>query len=92
MGKEIRTHDNVYVFDHSKVNFYLRKVNESWLWHRRLGHMNFDSLIRVRKLGAVRGFPRMSRPDKSIVSHVNFVSRVELISIQKSSLHIDHWS
>ena len=66
MGKAIRTHNNVYVFDESMVKFYLRKENEEWLQQRRLGYMNFDILIKVSKMGVVRGLPRISRPSNSI--------------------------
>lgn len=63
MGKAIIIHKNVYVFDDSKVNYYLKKKNGAQLCQRRLGHINFDILIRVSKMGVVRGFPRLSRPD-----------------------------
>jgi len=66
VGKADMTHNKVYVFDDSRVNYYLSKKNEAKLWHRRLGHMNFSSLMRVNKIGAMRGFLRLSRTDNSI--------------------------
>lgn len=30
------------------------QVDESWLWHKRLGHINFDNLVKVSKKGYVR--------------------------------------
>jgi len=51
VAKVIGTHNNVYVFDESRVSFNLRKKNEPWLWNMRLGHNNFDNLIKVRNVG-----------------------------------------
>ena len=31
VGKEIKTHNNVYVFDDSRVSYYLSKTNEAQL-------------------------------------------------------------
>lgn len=76
VGKTIRTHNNVNVFDGSGVNFYLRNTNEAWLWHKGLGHMNFDNLIRVIKLGIVRGLWRLSRPENSIFKSCQFGKQV----------------
>lgn len=57
VGKEIKTPNNVYVFS---------KMNEAWLWNKRLDHINFNILIKVSKLGYVRGLLRLSLPDNSI--------------------------
>jgi hypothetical protein len=32
---------------------------ELWKWHRRLGHLSFDSLSRLSGLGLVRGLPKL---------------------------------
>lgn len=72
VAKPVKTQNNVYVFDESIVSCYMRKTNQTWLWHRRLGHMNFGSLIKVSKIEAVRGFPRLSRPDNSIYKYCQF--------------------
>lgn len=92
VGKAIRAHNNVYVFDNSRVNYFLRETNEAWLWHKRLGHMNFDNLIKVSKMGVVRGLPRLSKPDNTICKSCCLESRPGLISSQKSSPHLDLWS
>ncbi|GKD85804.1 retrovirus-related pol polyprotein from transposon TNT 1-94 [Tanacetum coccineum] len=33
--------------------------NKSWLWHRRLSHLNFDTLNQLAKHGLVRGLPNL---------------------------------
>ncbi|GKA72013.1 retrovirus-related pol polyprotein from transposon TNT 1-94 [Tanacetum coccineum] len=32
---------------------------KSWLWHRRLSHLNFDYITQLAKQGMVRGLPRL---------------------------------
>ena len=38
VAKGIRTENNVYVLKEGKEECHLRKYDESWLCHRRLGH------------------------------------------------------
>ena len=67
VAKGIRTKNNVYVLkeeDEEECN--LRKYDESWLWHRRLGHLNFDHIIKLKNNGAVKDLPKISKPYDSI--------------------------
>ena len=49
-----------------KEECHLSKYDESWLWHRRLGHLNFDHLIKLRNNAAVKDFPKISKPYDSV--------------------------
>jgi hypothetical protein len=49
VAKGIRTENNVYVLKEEKEECHLRKYDESWLWHRRLHHLNFDHIIKLHK-------------------------------------------
>jgi transposase InsO family protein/DNA-binding transcriptional MerR regulator len=62
VAKGIRTDNNVYVLKEDKEECHLRKHDEIWLWHRRLGHLNFDHLIKLKNLEAVKDLPRISKP------------------------------
>jgi hypothetical protein len=66
VGKGIRTENNVYVLKENREECHLRKHDESWLWHRRLGHLNFDHLIKLKNLEAVKDLPRISKPQESM--------------------------
>nr|GFA53457.1 retrovirus-related Pol polyprotein from transposon TNT 1-94 [Tanacetum cinerariifolium] len=33
--------------------------NKSWLWHRRLSHLNFGAINHLARLGLVRGLPKL---------------------------------
>jgi hypothetical protein len=54
--------ENVYTIDFdnmtSKESICLAAINEnSWLWHRRLGHVNMELLSKLSKLDLVKGLP-----------------------------------
>nr|GEU89172.1 retrovirus-related Pol polyprotein from transposon TNT 1-94 [Tanacetum cinerariifolium] len=38
---------------------YKASETKSWLWHRRLSHLNFDTLNKLAKDGLTRGIPRL---------------------------------
>jgi FtsZ-binding cell division protein ZapB len=62
VAKGVRTENNVYILKEEREECHLSKYNESWLWHRRLGHLHFDHLIKLRNRAAVRDFPEISKP------------------------------
>nr|GEZ86370.1 retrovirus-related Pol polyprotein from transposon TNT 1-94 [Tanacetum cinerariifolium] len=41
------------------VSKFLASKTKSWLWHRRLSHLNFDTLNKLAKDGLARGIPRL---------------------------------
>jgi hypothetical protein len=61
-AKGIRTENNVYVLKENREKCHLSKHDESWLWHKRLGHLNFDHLIKLRNIEVVKDLPRISKP------------------------------
>jgi hypothetical protein len=66
VDKGIRIENNVYVMKENREEWHLRKHDESWLWYRRLGHLNFDHLIKLKTLEAVKDLPRISKPQDSM--------------------------
>ena len=44
-------------------------VDESWLWHGRLGHLNFDNLVKISKREAIRDLPKIVKPHNSVCKH-----------------------
>ena len=49
-----------------KEECHLRKYDEIWIWHRRLGHLNFDHIIKLVNNGKVNDLPKISNPYDSI--------------------------
>jgi hypothetical protein len=66
VARGIRTENNVYVLKENRKECHLSKHDESWLWHRRLRHLNFDHLIKLKNLEAVKDLPRISKPQDSM--------------------------
>jgi hypothetical protein len=50
------------VLKENREECHLSKHDERWLWHRRLGHLNFDHLIKLKNLEAVKDLPRILKP------------------------------
>ena len=66
----IRTSNNVYILNEIKGEiFYMGKTDESWLWHRRLGHMNFDNLVKIDTKQAMRDMAKITKPSNTICKH-----------------------
>ena len=65
VGTAIRNSNNVYILENEN-QCYLSMVDESWLWHRRMGHLNFDNLSKISTKEVVRDLPK-------IVVHLNYV-------------------
>jgi hypothetical protein len=66
IAKGVRTENNVYVLKEDKEKCHLRKFDESWLWHRRLGHLNFDHIVKLNNEGTVKYLPRISKPNNYV--------------------------
>jgi hypothetical protein len=65
-----RTSNNIYVLSEiGNEKCCLGKEDESWLWHRRMGHMHFDNLVKVNKREAVREMPQITKPTNTLCKH-----------------------
>ena len=50
-------------------------VDESWLWHIRLGHLSFDNLAKISTKEAVIGPPKIVVPLNYVCKIVNMGSK-----------------
>jgi hypothetical protein len=66
IAKGVRTENNVYVLKEDKEKCHLRKLDESWLWNRRFGHLNFDHIVKMNHEGTVKDLPRISKPNNYV--------------------------
>ena len=69
----------------------LRKKDESWLWHRRMGHMHFDNLVKVSKREVVREIPQITKPTNTYASIVNKETKQRPGSNQRNIQQQNHW-
>jgi hypothetical protein len=70
VGKAARTSNNIYVLTEiGKEKCCLGKEDESWLWHRIMGHMHFDNLVKVSKREVVKEMPQITKPTNTLCKH-----------------------
>jgi len=50
----VRIDNNVYVLKEKTKRCFLSKIDESWLWHKKLGHMKFDQIVKLSKKNIVK--------------------------------------
>ena len=62
-----RIPNNIYILDEiKKEKCFLGREDESWLWHKRMGHIHFGNLIKVSKHQVVREMPEIHKPKNGI--------------------------
>jgi hypothetical protein len=65
-----RTSSNIYVLrEIGNEKCFLGKEDESWLWHKRMGHIHFYNLLKVNKREAVREMPQITKPTNTLCKH-----------------------
>jgi hypothetical protein len=47
----------------------MSQVDESWLWHIRMGHLIFDNLIKDSKKRVVKDMPKVIKPSDLVFKH-----------------------
>ena len=67
-GISMRNTNNVYILE-TENQGYLSMVDESWLWHRKLGHLSFDNIAKISTKEAVRDIPKIVVPLNSVCKH-----------------------
>jgi hypothetical protein len=66
----LRTPNNIYILDEVKgEKCCMGKIDQRWLWHRRMGHINFDNLVKINKKKVVRDLPLIVKPSDPICKH-----------------------
>jgi hypothetical protein len=66
LAKGVRTENNVYVLKEDKEKCHLRKIDESWFWKKRIGHLNFDHIVKLNNEGVVKDLQKISKPNKYV--------------------------
>ena len=41
---------------------FVAKFDNSWLWHRRFCHINFDNIMKASNTLAMRDLPKITKP------------------------------
>jgi len=71
---------NVYILNiKEEEKCCMSQIDKSWLWHKRMGHVGFDNLIKVNKNEAMRDMPKISKPSNSICRHYQHGKQTRVI-------------
>ena len=63
IGSSKKTKGNLFYLDLSECSCIIAQLEERWLWHKRLCHVNFDNLVKISRHRRVRGIPSLKKPD-----------------------------
>ena len=63
IGSDKQTKGNLFYLELGECSCFIAQVEESWLWHKILCHVNFDNMVNISKFKKVRGIPNLKRPD-----------------------------
>lgn len=61
VGNNEKTKGNLFFHDLIVHVFFLVKLEDLWLWHKRLCHVNFESIVKVSRKKRVRGLPNIHK-------------------------------
>ena len=64
----VRNSSKVYILE-NEDQCYMSMIDECWMWHRRIGHLNFDNLKKVSKKEAVMYLPKIVKPLNLVCKH-----------------------
>ncbi|XP_051117853.1 uncharacterized protein LOC127242378 [Andrographis paniculata] len=65
----VRSKNNCYLLEKPKMQALILKDDETMLWHTKLGHFNPQNLMRISKLGAIRGLSKFSKLPRATCGH-----------------------
>ena len=79
---------NVFIIDLNElekqnVKCFSAINNESWLWHRRLGHCNTDSIARLSRKELVNGLPKIKFEHNRICDSCSYGKQTKSLLNQK---------
>ena len=64
LGTKIK--GNILHLSAASKSCLIAQVDESWLWHRRLCHFNFDNIVKITSTKVVRDLPKSVKPTNAI--------------------------
>jgi hypothetical protein len=86
-----RTSSNIYVLSEiGNEKCCLGNEDESWIWHKRMGHIHFDNLVKVSKRKQLEKCPRSRNQPTLYASIVNKESKQRPGLNQKNIQRQDH--
>ena len=66
IGSGKQTKGKLFYLDLGDCSCLITQVEEIWLWHIRLCHVNFDKMVKIRKFKKVRSIPSLKKTNVSL--------------------------
>ena len=66
LGTSTRIRGNVFQLNPTEMTCLVANIDNSWLWHRRFYHINFDNIVKASNTIAVRDLPKISKLTNTI--------------------------
>ncbi|GKB55823.1 integrase, catalytic region, zinc finger, CCHC-type containing protein [Tanacetum coccineum] len=60
----------------------LYSISQAWLWHRRLSHLNFDTINLLSKNNIVNGLPKLKFVKDHLTKHLSLIDFLTLVPKQ----------
>lgn len=70
-------------------NCLIAKIDDSWLWHKRFCHINFDNIVKVSKSKRVRGFPQLEKPVNFLCKQCQ-LGKMASSTFKRKSFSVEH--
>ena len=81
-----QTRGNLFYLDLTKNSCFIAQAEESWLWHKRLFHVNFDNLVNIRKNRRVRLIPSLRKLDMGLCKNCQ-IGKMGKTSFKSENYH-----
>ena len=62
LGTSTRTRGNVFQLNSTEITCLVVKIDNSWLWHTRFFHINFDDIVKASRTFSIRDLPKITKP------------------------------
>ena len=86
VGSSKQTKANLFYLDLSESSCFIAQVQESQLWKKRLCHVKFDNLFKIRKNRRVIGFHNLRKPDMDLCKNCQ-IGKMAKASFKRKKYH-----
>lgn len=64
-------------------------MDDSWLWHRRFFHINFDNIVKVSKSKIIRGLPQIDKLVNALCKECH-LNKMTSSTFKRKSFLVEH--
>lgn len=66
IASKTQTNGNIFHLNFSEKACLISQIDKSWLWHKRMCHVNFDCIVNISSIPVTRDFPKINKPDNLV--------------------------